>query len=169
MANEVYTFLSEFINQGNYMQIARESHEIWRETKQDQGWRYGRRKDEQQKRHPKMVPFEDLSARERISNGLSPYAVVNFLRTNFGDLSLKELKGILLDLLDGEPPEIFDALGEYVHSHFIANLIARSETVETRQDMVVYEDLSAEVQSWDLVIAEKVIEFLLDEIETALK
>ena len=141
--------------------VAEDAHDMWLETKLEQGWEFGEPKDNEKRKHPGLVPFSDLSKERQISNGLTPYSVVNFFRTKYRSVSLAELHDVFEDLLDGEEPDLMDELGEYVHSHFMANLIAKSETVDTRDDMVVYEDLSDEVKSWDLVIAQATLKYLL--------
>jgi hypothetical protein len=48
----------------------RESHENWCRFKLDAGWRYGEVKDFDQKTHPCLVPYADLSDADRIKDDL---------------------------------------------------------------------------------------------------
>ena len=45
-------------------------HAAWCESKRRDGWRYGPAKDESQKTHPSLVPFENLSESERRKDAL---------------------------------------------------------------------------------------------------
>ena len=42
-----------------------ESHAGWMAQKQKDGWRYGHTKDPENKRHPCMVPYDELPADQR--------------------------------------------------------------------------------------------------------
>jgi hypothetical protein len=45
-------------------------HEAWAAAKSRDGWRYGPEKDAEQKTHPSLVPFEQLSANEQRKDAL---------------------------------------------------------------------------------------------------
>jgi hypothetical protein len=45
-------------------------HEAWAAAKRRHGWRYGPRKDAEQKTHPSLVPFEQLSESEQRKDAL---------------------------------------------------------------------------------------------------
>lgn len=165
MSSSAYRFLSDFINQGRYSEIASQAHAAWREEKERQGWVYGRRRSDEKKTHPFLKPFDELTKWQQIGNNLSAYATVNYFRTRFEKLSLPGLILVFDDLLAGERAEMMEELGEYVHSHFTASLIARQQTLAERPDMVVYEDLDEDVQELDLVIARATLRYLKDVIE----
>ena len=164
MSGSAYRFLSDFINQGRYDEIAGLAHDAWRKEKERQGWTYASRRDDEHKHHPLLKPFEELTKWQQIGNNLSAYSTVNFFRTRFRKKSINGLIGIFDDLLEGKRTELMDELGEYVHSHFTASRIARQQTLAEQPDMVVYEALDEEVQELDLVIAREAVRFLKDVI-----
>jgi hypothetical protein len=149
LASETYKFLSDLINTGRYVDWADEAHETWRQTKESQGWHYGPERDSDKKTNPMLVPFEELPAEARGQNSLTPYAVVNFFRLYAADKSLAELDALLAHILDGQQPNLLERLGEYIHSHFLAAQLAKGDTVDTRDDMIVYEALAEDTKSWD--------------------
>lgn len=40
-------------------------HEVWAETRIEQGWTYGSERDDSQKKHPCLVPYNDLPEAEK--------------------------------------------------------------------------------------------------------
>jgi hypothetical protein len=165
LSKQVYQFLTNFINHADYEEVAEDAHNAWLEIKTAQGWTYGRRRNPKKKRHPLMKAFNQLPVQARNANNLTPYTVANFFRTNFGDHSIPEFTQLLSQLLEGQQPETIQQLSEYIHSHFITAQFARGETVKTRKDMIVYEDLDADTKSWDTHIALEVIRQLLVRLE----
>lgn len=164
MNGETSEFLSDLINNGRYEEWADEAHETWRSTKASQGWSYGPKRDSASKTNPNMVPFAELPAVAKGQNSLTPYAVVNFFRIFAASKSLSELDEILADIIEGRNSALLDRLGEYIHSHFLAAQLAKGETINTRNDMVVYEALDEDTKSWDTQSALEVIRFLRQEI-----
>lgn len=45
--------------------LARNTHENWARQRMDDGWRYGPARDDTKKEHPSLVPYEQLSEREK--------------------------------------------------------------------------------------------------------
>ena len=45
--------------------IAENAHDIWARQRIDEGWRYGEKRDDDQKLHPDLVPFSDLTDCEK--------------------------------------------------------------------------------------------------------
>jgi hypothetical protein len=165
MSANAYQFLTDFINHSEYETVAEDAHNAWLEIKTSQGWTYGRRLNPKKKRHPLMKAFNQLPPQARSTNNLTPYAVVNFFRTNYGDYSIPEFTQLLRQLIEGQQPETVQRLAEYVHSHFITTLFAQRETAKTRKDMIVYEDLDSDTKSWDTNIALEVIRQLIIRLE----
>jgi hypothetical protein len=161
MSAKAYQFLTDFINHSDYETVAEDAHNAWLEIKTAQGWSYGRRRNPKKKRHPLMKAFNQLPAQARSANNLTPYAVTNFFRANYGDYSIPEFRQLLRQLLEGQQPETMQQLAEYVHSHFITAQLAQGETARTRKDMIVYEDLDSDTKSWDTNIALEVIRQLI--------
>jgi hypothetical protein len=104
---DAYKFLTELVNQSRYEDCAKQAHETWRATKEEQGWGYGTERD------------NDLA----------------------------------------------DELGEYVHSHFLAAQLPKGDTIRTRTDLVVYENLDQDTKSWDLNSSLEVVNYLRKEIK----
>ena len=166
MSNSANEFLNAFINQGRYMECAREAHEAWREIKTSQGRSYGEKRDPDNKKNPFLLPFEELPEAVQGANSATPYAVANFFRTVAGRENLEDLEKLFEDILAGKEPELLEELGEYIHSHFIISLLSKGESTKTRRDMVVYEDLDDDTRSWDTYIGQEVIRFMQKEIKT---
>lgn len=40
-------------------------HEVWAETRINQGWTYGEQRNDEQKTHPCLVPYKDLPEEEK--------------------------------------------------------------------------------------------------------
>lgn len=45
--------------------LAQNAHELWAQQRIDDGWVYGPRRDDEAKKHPCLVPYEDLPDSER--------------------------------------------------------------------------------------------------------
>lgn len=45
--------------------IARNTHEVWSAKRLAEGWRYGKRRNDVSKRHPNLIPYEQLSEADR--------------------------------------------------------------------------------------------------------
>ena len=46
--------------------LARNTHDVWGETRLAQGWRYGEKRDDEKREHPCLVDYEHLSESERL-------------------------------------------------------------------------------------------------------
>lgn len=46
-------------------QMARNVHEVWAQTRIAQGWSYGPERDDAAKKHPCLIPYEELPEEER--------------------------------------------------------------------------------------------------------
>lgn len=46
-------------------EIAKNVHEVWAEGRMKDGWTYGKERDDVQKHHPCLVPYEELSENEK--------------------------------------------------------------------------------------------------------
>lgn len=169
MSGETYWVLSELINTGRYMAWAEAAHETWRETKVSQGWTYGPERDSARKTNPYMLAFGDLPPGKKGASSLTPYAVVNFFRVIAGEKSLTELDALLAAIVADQAPDLLKRLAEYIHSHFMAAQIFRGETVETRDDLLVYEILDDETKSWDIGLALDMVKYLRQEISKRVK
>lgn len=46
-------------------EMSRNVHEVWAETRINQGWSYGEKRDDELKTHPCIVPYEQLPESEK--------------------------------------------------------------------------------------------------------
>ncbi len=49
--------------------LARNTHEVWAQKRMQEGWSYGSKRDDAHKKHPDLVPYEDLTEVERSYDG----------------------------------------------------------------------------------------------------
>lgn len=45
--------------------LARNAHEVWARQRMAQGWRWGPKRDDENKQHPSLIPYEQLSEAEK--------------------------------------------------------------------------------------------------------
>ena len=46
-------------------QMSKNVHEVWAETRIQQGWTYGEQRDDELKTHPCLIPYENLPDEEK--------------------------------------------------------------------------------------------------------
>lgn len=46
--------------------MAKNVHEIWAQERINQGWTYGKKRDDEKRQHPCLVAYEDLSEEEKV-------------------------------------------------------------------------------------------------------
>ena len=46
-------------------EMSKNVHEVWAETRISQGWTYGEERNDAEKKHPCIVPYEELSEKEK--------------------------------------------------------------------------------------------------------
>lgn len=46
--------------------MAKNVHEVWAKTRIEQGWRYGVERNDKEKRHPMLIPYEALPEEEKV-------------------------------------------------------------------------------------------------------
>ena len=60
---------SDVILPGNLMALAEELaknvHEVWAKSRMEQGWTFGEERNDENKKHPFLVPYEELSEEEK--------------------------------------------------------------------------------------------------------
>ena len=47
-------------------EMSKNVHEVWAETRINQGWTYGEQRNDELKTHPCLVPYEELSEEEKV-------------------------------------------------------------------------------------------------------
>ena len=45
--------------------IAENVHEVWAKARMDEGWTYGKKRDDIHKKHPCLVPYDELPEEEK--------------------------------------------------------------------------------------------------------
>lgn len=45
--------------------LAKNIHEVWAKSRMDQGWTYGPTRDDARKKHPCLIPYEELPEEEK--------------------------------------------------------------------------------------------------------
>ena len=46
-------------------EMAKNVHEVWAQNRMNQGWTYGEKRDDILKKHPCLIPYENLSEEEK--------------------------------------------------------------------------------------------------------
>lgn len=47
-------------------QLAKDVHDVWAQARMEQGWTYGEKRDDQLRKHPCLVPYEELPESEKL-------------------------------------------------------------------------------------------------------
>ncbi|MCH4155924.1 MAG: RyR domain-containing protein [Muribaculaceae bacterium] len=59
--------------------LARNVHEVWAQGRIDDGWKYGELRDDAKKTHPCIVPYEDLTEKERDFDRRTALSTIKFI------------------------------------------------------------------------------------------
>lgn len=59
--------------------MAKNVHEIWAKTRMEQGWTYGKERNDLLKQHPCLIPYEELSEEERIYDRNTAIGTLNLI------------------------------------------------------------------------------------------
>lgn len=46
-------------------ELAKNVHEVWAKSRMEQGWTFGKDRNDENKKHPCLVPYEELSEEEK--------------------------------------------------------------------------------------------------------
>ena len=66
-------------------QMAKNVHEIWAETRIAQGWTYGPERNDAKKKHPCLIPYEELPEEEKVYDRNTSIETLKFiLKAGFG-------------------------------------------------------------------------------------
>ena len=59
--------------------MAKNVHEIWAQTRINQGWTYGEVRNDELKQHPCLTPYEELTEEEREYDRNTAIGTLNFI------------------------------------------------------------------------------------------
>lgn len=60
-------------------QMAKNVHEIWSQTRIEQGWTYGPERNDAEKKHPCLVPYEQLPEEEKVYDRNTSIETLKFI------------------------------------------------------------------------------------------
>lgn len=60
-------------------QMAKNVHEVWAKTRIDQGWIYGNERNDEEKKHPCLVPYEELPEEEKVYDRNTSIETLKFI------------------------------------------------------------------------------------------
>ena len=63
-------------------QMAKNVHEIWSQTRISQGWTYGPERNDITKKHPCLVPYEELPEEEKVYDRNPSIETLKFIVSN---------------------------------------------------------------------------------------
>lgn len=63
-------------------QMAKNVHEIWSQTRISQGWTYGSERNDTEKKHPCLVPYEQLPEEEKVYDRNTSMETLKFIMGN---------------------------------------------------------------------------------------
>ena len=46
-------------------EMSRNVHEVWARSRMDQGWTWGEQRDDERKKHPDLIPYDELTEEEK--------------------------------------------------------------------------------------------------------
>lgn len=71
-------------------QLAKNVHEVWAKGRVEQGWTYGEERDDTLKKHPCLVPYEDLPEEEKAYDRNTAIETLKFItKMGFKIMSVK--------------------------------------------------------------------------------
>lgn len=59
--------------------MAENVHEVWAKTRMDQGWTYGSERDDADKKHPCLVPYDQLPEEEKVYDRNTSIETLKFI------------------------------------------------------------------------------------------
>lgn len=59
--------------------MAENVHEVWAKTRLDQGWSYGPERDDANKKHPCLVPYDQLPEEEKVYDRNTSIETLKFI------------------------------------------------------------------------------------------
>ena len=72
--------------------IARDVHEQWTHERQQQGWVWGERRDDERKEHPGLVPYDKLTDEEKEVDRATVRTVISSLLESGATIMINDCK-----------------------------------------------------------------------------
>lgn len=60
-------------------QMAKNVHEVWAKMRMDQGWTWGPKRDDDEKKHPCLVPYDQLPEEEKVYDRKTSQETLKFI------------------------------------------------------------------------------------------
>ena len=70
-------------------EMAKNVHEIWAETRIAQGWTFGSERNDAEKKHPCLVPYEELPEEEKVYDRNTSIETLKFIVSNGYEITKK--------------------------------------------------------------------------------
>lgn len=70
-------------------EMAKNVHEIWSQTRISQGWTYGPERNDAEKKHPCLVPYEELPEEEKVYDRNTSIETLKFILKAGFDITMK--------------------------------------------------------------------------------
>jgi len=78
----------DFLN--NIEKIAKNVHNQWMSGRLSEGWKFGKKRSDEMKEHPSLIPYEELSEEEKEYDRQTAKTVINYLLNNGYDIIKRE-------------------------------------------------------------------------------
>lgn len=62
--------------------MAKNVHEVWAKTRIEQGWTFGPQRDDANKKHPCLIPYEQLPEEEKVYDRNTSIETLKFIISN---------------------------------------------------------------------------------------
>jgi ryanodine receptor 2 len=59
--------------------MAENVHDVWAKTRMEQGWTYGPERDDANKKHPCLIPYDQLPEEEKVSDRNTSIETLKFI------------------------------------------------------------------------------------------
>lgn len=70
-------------------QMAKNVHDVWAQTRIKEGWKYGPERNDRKKEHPGLVPYEELSEKEKEYDRVTSQETLKFILSSGFRISKK--------------------------------------------------------------------------------
>lgn len=76
--------------------MAENVHDVWAKTRMDQGWTYGPERNDAEKKHPCLVPYDQLPEEEKVYDRNTSIETLKFI-VNMGFVIKKDMSNAKSD------------------------------------------------------------------------